>query len=495
MSEPRACEQRGEPQSSAGERSNGLFREEALTYLAAPDQIDTLMRVTTLRSWLALLALGAVVGLVLLWSVFGRIPMTVTGRGVLIRPGKVVGLQSTAAGQMQSLHVHEGDYIDKGTVVGVIDQVSLRQQLELERSRLARQQAEYTAIADLQERREALANSLLRLRREDLQQRMRNTQSLADRLNDASTRSVQQQRENLTQALELSRTFTKLQKERLETVQKLRVSSAGSQDEVKREKMDYLQALSREIELQGHLQQLDLRARQVEDDYLQKTDKISEMKSQVNDTLVEAKRLEQQTLELTASHKLALQETQRNIARLELALEKQGNIISEHSGRVLEITAAVGQVLSPGTKIATVLQEDQSSPLVCFCYFQVKDGKRIAPGMRAHLALDSVQRERYGSLVSRVQSITPFPVSREAVVNTVGNSEVARGLVGEDRQMEAVSELEVNPSTPSGYAWTSSRGPGSKVTAGTTANVEVEVESRSPISFLLPFLREWAGSY
>jgi HlyD family secretion protein len=71
---------------------------------------------------------------------------------------------------------------------------------------------------------------------------------------------------------------------------------------------------------------------------------------------------------------------------------------------------------------------------------------------------------------------------------------VARALVGEDRHMEAVSELEADPSTPSGYAWTSSRGPGSKVTAGTTANVEVEVESRSPISFLLPFLREWAGS-
>src|SRR5262249_11268218 len=153
--------------------------------------------------------------------------------------------------------------------------------------------------------------------------------------------------------------------------------------------------------LQGQLQALELRAEQVEDAYLEKMDRISEMTSQINETLIAARRLEQQTLELTAGHQLTLEETQRNIARLELALEKQSNILSEHSGRVLELTATVGRVLEPGTKIATLLKEDQSSPLVCFCYFQVKDGKRIAAGMRARTELDSVKRERYGNLVGR----------------------------------------------------------------------------------------------
>jgi HlyD family secretion protein len=71
---------------------------------------------------------------------------------------------------------------------------------------------------------------------------------------------------------------------------------------------------------------------------------------------------------------------------------------------------------------------------------------------------------------------------------------VARALVDKDRQIEVLTELQVDRSTPSGYAWTSSRGPESRITVGTTANVEVEVESRAPISFLLPFLREWTGS-
>jgi HlyD family secretion protein len=161
----------------------------------------------------------------------------------------------------------------------------------------------------------------------------------------------------------------------------------------------------------------------------------------------------------------------------------------------VEITAAVGQVINPGTKIAAILDEDRSRPLICLAYFQVKDGKQLAPGMVARTALDSVQRERYGSLISRVQAITPFPISREAASNSIGNSELARTLIGDSRQAEVLLALQVNPLTPSGYSWTSSRGPEAQMTVGTTANVEVEIEARSPISFLLPVLREWVGRH
>ncbi len=491
MPELATSAQQGELQASRPERQDGLFREAALNYLAAPDQIDTLMPVIAPRHWLALAGLGAIVGLALVWAVFGRIAMTVTGRGVLIRPGKVVALQATAAGQIKSLDIREGDYIRKGAVIGVVDQFGLRQELELERSKLAKQQAEYAAISALQERRALLEKGVQELRRKDLEERRQDTRSLADRLRTASMRSIDQQKENLSRALELSRAMSKIQSERMERSQKLQLRNASSPEQVKQEQLDHLQAIGKEVDLQGQLQALELRAEQVHDAYLEKLDKISEMTSQINETLIAVKRLEQQTLELTASHQLTLQETERNIARLELALERQSHIVSEHSGRVLELTATVGRVLEPGAKLATLLNEDQSSPLIGFCYFQVKDGKRIVAGMRARSALDSVKRERYGNLVGRVQAVTPFPVSAEGVINTIGNSEVARALVADERHIEVLTELQVDRATPSGYAWTSSRGPESRITVGTTANVEVEVESRAPISFLLPFLRQW----
>jgi hypothetical protein len=67
--------------------SQKLFRRKALEKLASPEQLDQLMAITTPRSWLALFGLGGLLLAAVLWSVFGTIPTTVTGDGILI-PGE-----------------------------------------------------------------------------------------------------------------------------------------------------------------------------------------------------------------------------------------------------------------------------------------------------------------------------------------------------------------------------------------------------------------------
>jgi HlyD family secretion protein len=47
-------------------------------------------------------------------------------------------------------------------------------------------------------------------------------------------------------------------------------------------------------------------------------------------------------------------------------------------------------------------------------------------------------------------------------------------------------------STPSGLRWSGGSGPNLQLENGTPAKSEVVVERRSPVSFLLPFLR-WLG--
>ena len=61
-----------------------IFRKESLERLSSPEQLDQLMQIVTLRSWLILATLGGLVGLALLWSFWGRIPVTTTGRAVLV---------------------------------------------------------------------------------------------------------------------------------------------------------------------------------------------------------------------------------------------------------------------------------------------------------------------------------------------------------------------------------------------------------------------------
>ena len=47
--------------------------------------------------------------------------------------------------------------------------------------------------------------------------------------------------------------------------------------------------------------------------------------------------------------------------------------------------------------------------------------------------------------------------------------------------------------TPTGYRWTTSSGPASALTPGTTVSAAVTVERRRPITWLLPALRNLVG--
>ncbi len=73
-----------------------MFRKEALDRLSSLEELDELMHVTTPRSWLALLGLGSLLVVALIWGLFTTIPTTVAGRGSLTSAeGDAADLQAT----------------------------------------------------------------------------------------------------------------------------------------------------------------------------------------------------------------------------------------------------------------------------------------------------------------------------------------------------------------------------------------------------------------
>src|SRR5919199_5326849 len=132
------------------EQKRNLFRKESLERLSSPERLDQLMQVVSPKSWLPLTSLGSLVVVALTWSIYGRIPITVEGRGVLIYPSKVVPFQSKSSGQLLSLNVKVGDVVKKGKVLGTIDQTELRKQLQQQRNKLAELQSQDLAVSSLQ---------------------------------------------------------------------------------------------------------------------------------------------------------------------------------------------------------------------------------------------------------------------------------------------------------------------------------------------------------
>lgn len=76
-------------------QNSTLFRKESLERLSSPEQLDQLMQIVSPKSWLPLGTLGVLVIGGLIWSVLGRIPITVTGDGLLVEAadsGELIGV-------------------------------------------------------------------------------------------------------------------------------------------------------------------------------------------------------------------------------------------------------------------------------------------------------------------------------------------------------------------------------------------------------------------
>jgi len=98
--------------------------------------------------------------------------------------------------------------------------------------------------------------------------------------------------------------------------------------------------------------------------------------------------------------------------------------------------------------------------------------------------------------VARVQRVSVLPATREDVDTTMGNPQLAEALVRNGPVMRADLALERGGRGFDGYRWTLSRGSSVfPIHEGLTLKAHGYVEWRTPISYVLPVLRELTGSY
>ncbi|MBP5632354.1 MAG: NHLP bacteriocin system secretion protein, partial [Clostridia bacterium] len=60
-----------------------IFRKSSIEKLSNPEQLDRAITVSSPMSWLALLGVLVVIVAVVIWSIFGKLPTTVSVSGVI----------------------------------------------------------------------------------------------------------------------------------------------------------------------------------------------------------------------------------------------------------------------------------------------------------------------------------------------------------------------------------------------------------------------------
>ena len=196
-------------------------------------------------------------------------------------------------------------------------------------------------------------------------------------------------------------------------------------------------------------------------------------------------------------------------------------VLAPRSGRLLSLSVAPGQAVAPGQRIGTIGPAAQRAdrPRSAVGLFSDADAARLKPGDEIKLdpLLQSRDRyggttQRYGSVIGRIVNISPSNADLAEVSRVVGDPELASSLMARSRQaalgeggdpMATAADKLIAPvvlvsvalegaASASGLRWSSGLGPDLRLENGTPAKLKVVVERRSPVSYLMPFLR-WLG--
>lgn len=103
------------------EEKKTIFREKAMEKLASSEESDKLLVVMTPLGWLSLWCLFALIIAAIIWSIFGQIPVTVQGKGIILTSRGLFTITAPADGIITEVPVKLGDWVAKDHLIAKLE--------------------------------------------------------------------------------------------------------------------------------------------------------------------------------------------------------------------------------------------------------------------------------------------------------------------------------------------------------------------------------------
>ncbi len=518
--------------------------------IISPENFDDLAEIIEGKTWLAVIAAGGIIFLMLAWSIWAEIPIYVTGKGILVYPRKVNNLESPIRGKIEDLKVKDGHCLKKDELIAIIEPSDIKQQIQQEKAKLITLESQDNQVDSLQKLQTSLQNQTLEQQKISKQQHLVSYQNANLLLKTQELETIEKQKASIKQKFDaLQEINPELYEKELAAIKQEMISiqqqyqdeqkilpvlrnrwekrnlllqeGALSEDQVLQSEQEYRTASQNIARLKAQLQALEFKKTDSQKQYLNNLSTITEYQAQLTELslkemqakqkyeenlsnisriqgeLIDLDRQQQQQSQEIFQDKNRrenqIQETQHNVARLQKQYDDNRNLKIPVTGCILELNISEGTVVEIGQRIGSISLDKESLEMTGIGYFSIGEGKKIEANMNAQITPDNVKRERYGGNVGNVTEVSPFPISKEAASKIIGNPEILEVLEKQGALIEVKIKLQPNPHNLSGYHWSSSSGPKSSITQGTTTTVRVNVEKRRPITFILPVIREWSG--
>lgn len=413
-----------------------LFRKVALDRLASPEQLDTLVQVVGVRSWLALAPLLVLVLLAVGWGVFGSIPTKVTGKFILLQTGGLREVTTASGGRVTELPVRVGDVLQAGQQVALLSQPDLSTRIRATRDRLQELQRQQAEQQRQVERNLQLGRSL-----------------------------VQQQRAALAAQEQAAQDRIRVLGERVQSQQALLDQGLVTRQALLQSRSELVAQQQAVQQIRGELQQVALRAAEDEKRALQ---------------------------ELTLAGN-QISETRRVLEGLQSGMQEASRIVSSHAGRVVEVKVGPGSLVEPGSALLTLETGSAADRrMEAVVYIPAAQGKKVTPGMAAQVVPSTARREEYGFMAGQVRSVSDYAATPESMLGVLQNRQLVQELAAGASPIEVRVDLQP-ADTPSGFRWSSRSGPPFAVRSGTLGSAEIVVSRQAPVTLVVPLLKKSLG--
>ena len=172
------------------------------------------------------------------------------------------------------------------------------------------------------------------------------------------------------------------------------------------------------------------------------------------------------------------------LARVGFAGGAETDVVSLFDGRVDEILIEKGVLLERGQSVAVI--KERYEPLQAFVFVPGEQGKQLKKGMQVHVLPSTVKAEEHGFIQGEVTSVSKFPVTEVGMYLLLENQSLVDELRTGSNQYRVDIKLLKDPSTPSGFKWSSSQGPPFSITRGTLCTATFVLGEERPVNLVLP---------
>lgn len=421
--------------------SKQLFRKKSLERLSSPEQLDTLIQITSPVGWLALAAVGFLMAVVITWGFLGSIHEKAQGHGYLIK--EVEEITPGFEGRVSAIHFKRGDHVSRGDIVADISQADTEAEIEKKEREIEQIKLGYSREIDA-----------INVKIE--------TQASADLT----------KKETLEQAIK-------------DYAQKVR----GDVDELAKVK----RLLKQGIRTGKDVRKVQNSLAENKNGRRTKADELEQMLA--NEAALLQTRTDRESARDRDLTKMGLE--------LERLLEQKkatSQIKSHYTGRVLEVKVKQYQLIKPETSI--LILEKDAEQIQLIAYSPVMLGKKVQVKkdkgglVLAHISPTHVKVEEFGFIIGKVESISSYVVSREGMAKNLRNDSQVENLRSKYKDSDLL-ELKVSlfesQQTVSGFKWTSSDGPPYKIGPGAECKVKFIVNKKRPIELVIPKIKGMLG--